>query len=185
MELANNGTLYDFITADDNAFDMKLSRYYFKQLLEGLSHCYQQGISHRDLKPENLMISQDSDMKIADFGFAGPANGRDGKGYLKTKLGTGHYMAPEIWEKTPYIGQSVDIFSCGVILFIMVTGTHPFSSAEAKDPYFKCFLKNKSHVFWKAHGKSKPEGFFSDDFKDLINSCFAIDPYDRPSINEL
>lgn len=50
------------------------------------------------------MLSQDSDLKIADFGFAGPANGRDGKGYLTTKLGTGHYMAPEIWELMPYIG---------------------------------------------------------------------------------
>ena len=50
------------------------------------------------------MLSQDSDLKIADFGFAGPANGRDGKGYLMTKLGTGHYMAPEIWELAPYIG---------------------------------------------------------------------------------
>lgn len=94
-------------------------------------------------------------------------------------------MAPEIWRKEPYVGQYVDVFSCGVILFIMVTGTHPFNTAEAKDPYYKCIAKNRSQIFWRAHGKSKPEGYFTEEFKDLINSCFSIDPNDRPTINEL
>lgn len=131
------------------------------------------------------MIAEDCSLKIADFGFAGPANGRDGKGYLNTKLGTGHYMAPEIWQKEPYVGQYVDVFSCGVILFIMVTGTHPFNTAEPKDPYYKCIAKQKSHIFWKAHGKSKAPGYFTEDFKDVINACFSIDPNDRPTIAEL
>ena len=131
------------------------------------------------------MINQDSDLKIADFGYAAPANGRDGKGFLHTKLGTKSYIAPEIWKKVPYIGQSADVFSCAVILFIMVTGKPPFLSAESKDPHYKCFIQNKPHIFWNAQSKSKPEGFFSEDFKELINSCFSIDPFDRPSINEL
>ena len=83
---------------------MEYARYYFKQLLEGLNHCYFEGVSHRDLKLENLLIVEDSDLKIADFGTAGPVNGRSGDGYLKTKYGTPPYMAPEIWERKPYKG---------------------------------------------------------------------------------
>ena len=64
--------------------------------MEGLSFCHEKGIAHRDLKPENLLLDSNYFLKIADFGLAGPVRGRDGKGYLTTKLGTKNYMAPEI-----------------------------------------------------------------------------------------
>jgi len=64
--------------------------------LEGLAYCHGQKITHRDLKPENLLLDQNFILKIADFGFAGPIEGRDGSGNLTTKLGTLNYMAPEI-----------------------------------------------------------------------------------------
>jgi len=64
---------------------------------------------------------------LADFGFAGPLAGRDGSGYLTTKLGTSNYMAPEIHEEKPYNGRQVDLFSLGIILFIMVAQSPPFN----------------------------------------------------------
>ena len=72
-------------------------------------------------------------LKIADFGFAAPTEGRDGGGMLETYLGTPNHMAPEINEGKDYDGVKVDIFACGVILFIMTTGLQPFGAAKKND----------------------------------------------------
>jgi len=119
LELALGGELFDFIS-ESGAFSEPFARYYFKQFMEGLAHCHNAGIAHRDLKPENLLLDSEFNLKIADFGFAAPIEGRDGSGFLKTKLGTLNYMAPEILLKQPYQGPAIDLFAAGIILFIMV-----------------------------------------------------------------
>ena len=81
----------------------------------------------------------------------GPVNGRDGSGYLHTICGTPGYMAPEILKRLPYRGESVDVFSCGVILFAAYTGNCPFSQATENDAYYKAIIKHKYDAFWKAH----------------------------------
>jgi len=98
LEFCAGGELFDFI-AISGAFKESLARYYFKQFMEGLDYCHSKGVTHRDLKPENILLDSNYIIKIADFGFAAPIEGRDGKGYLKTKLGTMNYMAPEIHLK--------------------------------------------------------------------------------------
>lgn len=95
LEFAPAGELFDFI-ANSGPFNEDEARYYFKQFMAGLDYCHMNQVSHRDLKPENLLLGHDFDLKIADFGFAGPIQGRDGRGFLYTKLGTLNYMAPEI-----------------------------------------------------------------------------------------
>ena len=90
-------------------------------MIEGLEYVHTRGVTHRDLKPENVLFDQHFNLKIADFGFAAPIAGRDGSGLCKTKLGTESYMAPEIHMRKPYNGASVDLFACGIILFIMFT----------------------------------------------------------------
>lgn len=87
-------------------------------------------------------------MKVADFGFATLLEGKEGTGFLKTVLGTESYMAPEIHAKTPYIGSSVDLFAASIILFIMYSGTPPFSKADPKDPYFKLLCTGRHDTFW-------------------------------------
>ena len=95
LEYVSGGVLFDYV-AEAGAFSEPFARYYFKQFMDALDFVHQRGIAHRDLKPENVMLDLDHNLKIADFGLSGPAMGRDGSGFLKTKLGTPAYWAPEI-----------------------------------------------------------------------------------------
>lgn len=141
--------------ASNGRFEEPFARYFFRELVNGLHHMHQHGIVHRDLKPENILLDEEFKLKIADFGFSAPANGRDGKGYLKTKLGTPNYMAPEFHLNKPYNGKSCDLFAAAIILFIMVAAHPPFQTAKPHDPFYKCIAENRSDVFWKTHCKNK------------------------------
>ena len=184
LELATGGELFDYV-ATTGRFSEPIARFYFRQLIEGLDYCHQKGVTHRDLKPENVLYDNSFNLKIADFGFAAPVDGRDGSGYLKTKLGTESYMAPEIHARKPYNGASVDLFACGIILFIMITQHPPFTKAEPSDPFYRLLCANRADLFWKAHSKNKPEGFFNEDFKNLITAMLQFDPSNRPSMADV
>ena len=101
--------------------------------MEGLSYIHSHGHSHRDIKPDNILFDNEFNIKIADFGYAGPVAGRDGKGYLNTICGTKPYMAPELLAGLPYKGEQVDVFASAVVLFILVAGTPPFMTASKSD----------------------------------------------------
>lgn len=132
-------------------------------------------VCHRDLKPENILLDENYNLKIADFGFSAHLDGQDGTGFLKSSLGTEGYMAPEINEKKIYLGSSVDIFSAGIILFIMFTGHPPFHKAIDSDPYYKLIITDRNSTFWEAHSRNKEKNFFSPDFINLMNSILAYD----------
>lgn len=186
LELAEGGELFDYV-ALGGAFSERTCRYYFRQLLDGLDYVHQKGVSHRDLKPENLLFDKEFNLKIADFGFAAPVAGRDGSGYLKTKLGTESYMSPEIHARRPYIGPSVDLFAAAIILFIMYTQHPPFTRAEPTDPFYRLICANRADLFWKAHSKNKPNGaeYFSEEFKNLITGLLQFDPATRPQMADV
>jgi len=120
------------------------------------------------------LLDKNFNAKIADFGFAAPVEGRDGSGFLHTVLGTQSYMAPEITSRQPYQGPVVDLFALGIILFILYSGHPPFAMAEARDPHYKLLATNRADLFWKTHSGRKPEGFFSDSFKDLITNMLQL-----------
>jgi len=90
------------------------------------------------------MLDKNYNLKIADFGFAAPASGRDGKGKLKTQLGTASYMAPEIHMGKSYEGPSVDILASGIILFVMLTQRQ----ASPDDPHYRLLIGKRSDLFW-------------------------------------
>jgi len=96
-------------------------------------------------------------------------------------------MAPEIHLKQAYNGKSVDLFAAAIILFIMVAQHPPFTTAQPSDPFYRCIAANRADIFWKTHCKNKPNGleFFSDEFKDLIQSMLQLDPSHRPSMAEV
>jgi len=101
-------------------------RYFMKQMIDALSYLHKNGIVHQDLKTENILIDSDLNLKVADFGFACNKSINQ----LHCFKGTKTYMAPEIKERKTYDGTKTDIFSLGMILFIIVTGTLPFLEAS-------------------------------------------------------
>lgn len=107
------------------------------------------------------MFDDQFNLKIADFGFAGPCQGRDNSGTLKTFLGTSNYMAPEIHLEQEYEGKKVDIFSAAIILFIMISEHPPFTAATPNDPFYRCLAASRADVFWKTHLKEKRPDFYS------------------------
>lgn len=96
-------------------------------------------------------------------------------------------MAPEQHQKKPYQGRSIDLFASAVILFIMVSGHPPFTTSHGSDPFFRCIAASRADIFWRTHCKNKDGGdqFFSEEFKQIVQSCFQIDPNQRPNISEV
>lgn len=183
LEYAANGELFDYLFFPRSGFGERNARYLFKQLIDGIEGCHSAGVAHRDLKTENIMMDDEWNVKIADFGYATLLAGKSGNGILTTALGTISYAAPEILNKKPYIGSTADLFSCGVILFILVTGKLPFGKAVLFDNYYKHFIKNSYENFWAL--MSPKIDNVSEEFKSLINLMLAYDPTQRPSISEV
>ena len=134
-------------------------------------------VIHRDLKLENIMIDENLNLKIGDFGFACYKN----VDALKSYRGTMTYMAPEIKEGKTYVGSKVDIFSMSVILFIIVQGIFPFKEARKEEYFYKLLLDRNYDTYWsKVNGHT-----LSPEFKDLVLKLFAYDGNDRLSIEEI
>ena len=184
LELARGGELFDFL-AISGSFDESLARYYMHQLLSAIEFCHRNNIVHRDLKPENLLLDQDYKLKVADFGFAKDLD-EFGDSMMSTRCGTLPYMAPEIHNKEGYKGQTVDMFSAAIILFVMVAQHQPFGQANEDDKFYKCFYRNRTDVFWKTMCKRQGrDDAFTSDFMDLMNCMLQPDPVHRPSIYEI
>lgn len=111
-----------------------------------LSYLHDNNIVHRDLKPENILLGDSLEIKLADFGFStlveeGIKN--------KTRLGTGSYMCPELVAKKYYDAKKADVFSLGVILFVLAKGSPPFEVANInKDAYYRTLI-TKPEKYWK------------------------------------
>ena len=142
-----------------------------------LDHLEASGIAHRDLKLENILVDDDMNLKVADFGFATFKDIHKLRSYRGTKT----YMAPEIKEGKQYDGRQVDVFSTGVILWIIVKGIFPFQEARKDDYYYKLILQGQLAQYWK---KTSSEAL-SDEFKDLILKMLNYDPSQRPTVAEL
>lgn len=130
MEFVQGGLLFD-LCQTMGAMGEDVGRFFFKQMVESMEYMHSRRVVHRDLKLENILIDDKLNLKIADFGFACYKSIDS----LKSYRGTMTYMAPEIKEGKTYKGTQVDLFSMGVILFIIVQGIFPFKEAR-KEEYF-------------------------------------------------
>ncbi|ORX63956.1 Pkinase-domain-containing protein, partial [Basidiobolus meristosporus CBS 931.73] len=133
---------------------------YFTQIVAALSYCHSFNITHRDIKIENILVDKDDNIKLIDFGLA---NFYNRNAVLKTACGSLPYTAPEILRGEPYVGPEVDIWSLGVVLFVMVAGYLPFGDPSRP--------KNLERVMT---GKVKYPGKITTECKNLLARC--LDP---------
>lgn len=176
MEYINHGSLHSQIN-NNQGFNEDLARLIFSQLLDGLESIHNSDIVHRDIKLENIMISgNDYTLKLVDFGFAT----KKSYGLLDTFLGTPAYAAPELHLKQKYFGEFEDIYSLGITLFILVTGSLPFMLPLPNDSLYKYIYMGDYDSFWKKRNVNVSQGF-----KELFNNLVAFNPEQRPSISEI
>ena len=112
---------------------------YLQQLISAVDFCHSRKVSHRDLKPENLLLDENGDLKISDFGLSAMPEQLHNDGLLNTPCGTPAYVAPEVIRKKGYDGTKADIWSCGVILFVLLAGLLPFHDENVMQIYTKLF----------------------------------------------
>ena len=188
-EYMKYGELLNYIYLT-KGFGENYGRIIFESLLDGIEYLHNNNIVHRDIKVDNIMISDDLNIKLVDFGFATNAFNKNKmdfenetnnkKGKLNTFLGTPNYAAPELHLKIPYYGKSNDIFSLGVTLFVIVTGTLPFKIPLLIDPLYQFIYKNDYIGFW-----IKKKLNLSQSFMELFESLVAFDYSQRPTISEI
>ncbi|KAH7544985.1 CBL-interacting serine/threonine-protein kinase 20 [Ziziphus jujuba] len=135
MEYVKGGELFDKVAKGKLKEDV--ARKYFQQLIGAVDFCHSRGVYHRDLKPENLLLDENGNLKVSDFGLSALFESRRKDGLLHTTCGTPAYVAPEVINKKGYDGAKADIWSCGVILFVLLAGYLPFHDPNLMEMYRK------------------------------------------------
>ncbi|BGP03667.1 hypothetical protein NBRC10513v2_007402 [Rhodotorula toruloides] len=169
-ELCAGGELFDYLV-EHGRLSLPETRRIFGQLVLGVAYLHREGVVHRDLKLENVLLDENVNVKIADLGF-----GREfekGK-WLETRVGTLGYMAPEVVAGSKYLGEQVDVWSLGVILYALVTGSLPFDDDD-EGIMRQLILDCKYEM---------PE-WLDEDASSLIRSILTRDPLLRPSLKQI
>lgn len=167
LDYVEGGELFDLLIKESPLSESEALRY-FRQIILGTLYCHSFGICHRDLKPENILLDLNKNVKLADFGMA--ALETKGK-LLETSCGSPHYASPEIVNGLKYHGSASDVWSCGVILYVLLSGTLPFD-----DENIQILLSKVQGAVYEM-----PQNL-SYESKDLISKMLTVDPTKRISI---
>ncbi|XP_052290926.1 CBL-interacting serine/threonine-protein kinase 1 isoform X3 [Citrus sinensis] len=151
LEYVTGGELFDKIASKGRLQEAE-GRKLFQQLIDGVSYCHNKGVFHRDLKLENILLDSKGNIKISDFGLSAlPQHFRD-DGLLHTTCGSPNYVAPEVLANRGYDGATSDIWSCGVILYVILTGYLPFDDRNLAVLYQKIFRGDFKLPKWLSPG---------------------------------
>ncbi|XP_059668775.1 CBL-interacting serine/threonine-protein kinase 23-like isoform X1 [Cornus florida] len=173
LEFVTGGELFDKISTRGR-FKEDEARKYFQQLINTVDYCHSRGVFHRDLKPENLLLDANGVLKVSDFGLSAlPQQVRE-DGLLHTTCGTPNYVAPEVINNKGYDGAKADLWSCGVILFVIMAGFLPFEDSNLMALYKKIFKADFTCPPW-----------FSSSVKKLIKRILDPNPSTRITIAEV
>lgn len=170
LEYIEGGELFDYLIKKGKLQEFEAINY-FKQIINGIHYLHQFNICHRDLKPENLLLDFNKNIKIADFGMAALEVREK---LLETSCGSPHYASPEIVAGKNYHGAPSDIWSCGIILFALLTGHLPFDDENIR----KLLLKVQN-------GKFLMPNNLSSESKDLISKMLKVNPSERITIDAI
>ncbi|KAF5768054.1 putative protein kinase CAMK-CAMKL-CHK1 family [Helianthus annuus] len=136
LEFVTGGELFDKIVNHGRMHEDE-ARKYFQQLINAVDYCHSRGVYHRDLKPENLLLDASGNLKVSDFGLSALSRQVRDDGLLHTTCGTPNYVAPEVLNDRGYDGATADLWSCGVILFVLLAGYLPFDDSNLINLYKK------------------------------------------------
>ncbi|XP_068569637.1 serine/threonine-protein kinase MARK2 isoform X6 [Cebidichthys violaceus] len=167
MEYASGGEVFDYLVAHGRMKE-KEARAKFRQIVSAVQYCHQKCIVHRDLKAENLLLDADMNIKIADFGFS---NEFTLGNKLDTFCGSPPYAAPELFQGKKYDGPEVDVWSLGVILYTLVSGSLPFDGQNLKE------LRERV-----LRGKYRIPFYMSTDCENLLKKFLILNPSKRGSL---
>lgn len=170
MEYASGGEVFDYLVAHGKMKE-KEARAKFRQIVSAVQYCHQKRIIHRDLKAENLLLDSEMNIKIADFGFS---NEFTPGSKLDTFCGSPPYAAPELFQGRKYDGPEVDVWSLGVILYTLVSGSLPFDGATLKE------LRERV-----LRGKYRIPFYMSTDCEVLLKKFLVLNPSKRASLETI
>ncbi|XP_064207625.1 serine/threonine-protein kinase MARK2-like isoform X33 [Anguilla rostrata] len=169
MEYASGGEVFDYLVAHGRMKE-KEARAKFRQIVSAVQYCHQKCIVHRDLKAENLLLDSEMNIKIADFGFS---NEFTLGNKLDTFCGSPPYAAPELFQGKKYDGPEVDVWSLGVILYTLVSGSLPFDGQNLKE------LRERV-----LRGKYRIPFYMSTDCENLLKKFLILNPTKRGSLEQ-
>ncbi|KAM4541611.1 MAP/microtubule affinity-regulating kinase 3a isoform 11-T11 [Fundulus diaphanus] len=170
MEYASGGEVFDYLVAHGRMKE-KEARSKFRQIVSAVQYCHQKHIVHRDLKAENLLLDADMNIKIADFGFS---NEFTMGNKLDTFCGSPPYAAPELFQGKKYDGPEVDVWSLGVILYTLVSGSLPFDGQNLKE------LRERV-----LRGKYRIPFYMSTDCENLLKRFLVLNPAKRGTLEQI
>ncbi|XP_074932720.1 serine/threonine-protein kinase MARK2 isoform X3 [Phalacrocorax aristotelis] len=170
MEYASGGEVFDYLVAHGRMKE-KEARAKFRQIVSAVQYCHQKFIVHRDLKAENLLLDADMNIKIADFGFS---NEFTFGNKLDTFCGSPPYAAPELFQGKKYDGPEVDVWSLGVILYTLVSGSLPFDGQNLKE------LRERV-----LRGKYRIPFYMSTDCENLLKKFLILNPTKRGTLEQI
>ncbi|XP_066438874.1 serine/threonine-protein kinase MARK2 isoform X7 [Eleutherodactylus coqui] len=170
MEYASGGEVFDYLVAHGRMKE-KEARAKFRQIVSAVQYCHQKFIVHRDLKAENLLLDSDMNIKIADFGFS---NEFTFGNKLDTFCGSPPYAAPELFQGKKYDGPEVDVWSLGVILYTLVSGSLPFDGQNLKE------LRERV-----LRGKYRIPFYMSTDCENLLKKFLILNPSKRGTLEQI
>ncbi|XP_063293769.1 serine/threonine-protein kinase MARK2 isoform X2 [Pelobates fuscus] len=170
MEYASGGEVFDYLVAHGRMKE-KEARAKFRQIVSAVQYCHQKLIVHRDLKAENLLLDSDMNIKIADFGFS---NEFTFGNKLDTFCGSPPYAAPELFQGKKYDGPEVDVWSLGVILYTLVSGSLPFDGQNLKE------LRERV-----LRGKYRIPFYMSTDCENLLKKFLILNPSKRGTLEQI
>ncbi|KAK4278480.1 hypothetical protein QN277_016320 [Acacia crassicarpa] len=166
IEYAKGGELFDKVAKGKLKEDV--AHRYFQQLVNAIDFCHSRGVYHRDIKPENLLLDENENLKVSDFGLSALAESKRQDDLLHTPCGTPAYVAPEIIKRKGYDGAKADTWSCGVVLFVLLAGYHPFH-----DPNLIMMYRKISRADYKF------PNWFSLEVRRLLTKVLDPDPDTR------